>query len=231
MDESEEPHEPLRDDAEKLVASIDTRVPTVGPMLVVLAAIALQFTLSEKITVGPNWLLPALEVLLLLALAISTPMEQVRHKTRRTLALALTGLVSAANIVSLGLLVHYLLHGGKQHGRPLIGSGVELWATNVLVFGLWYWELDRGGPLARQLHREALPDFLFPQMSEKRYAPPNWTPGLVDYLYTSFTNATAFSPTDTMPLTATAKWLMTAQSLTALVTIGLVVARAVNILS
>jgi hypothetical protein len=231
MNHRDRPEKPLHDDAEKLVTSIDARVPALGPMLVVLGAIALQFTLSQKITVGPNWLLPALEALLLLALAISTPIEQVRHKTRRTLALAVIGLVSAANIVSLGLLVHYLLHGGKQHGRPLIGSGVELWATNVLLFGLWYWELDRGGPLARQLHRDALPDFLFPQMSATRYAPPDWTPGLVDYLYTSFTNATAFSPTDTMPLTATAKWLMTAQSLTALVTVGLVVARAVNILS
>jgi uncharacterized membrane protein len=231
MNQRDRPEKPLHDDAEKLVASIDARVPALGPMLVVLGAIALQFTLSQKITIGPNWLLPALEALLLLALAISTPIEQVRHKTRRMLALAVIGLVSAANIVSLGLLVHYLLHGGKQNGRPLIGSGVELWATNVLVFGLWYWELDRGGPLARQLHRDALPDFLFPQMSATRYAPPDWTPGLVDYLYTSFTNATAFSPTDTMPLTATAKWLMTAQSLTALVTVGLVVARAVNILS
>jgi len=102
----------------------------------------------------------------------------------------------------------------------------------VLVFGLWYWELDRGGPLARHLRREALPDFLFPQMGEgKAYVADDWRPGLVDYLYTSFTNATAFSPTDTMPLTQTAKWLMTVQSLTSLVTIGLVVARAVNILS
>ncbi|MBV9424653.1 MAG: hypothetical protein JOZ98_17210 [Solirubrobacterales bacterium] len=215
-----------------MAASIDARVPLLGPLLVVLGAILLQLTLADKITVGPRWLLPGLEGLLLIGLAIATPMDQVQHKTRRMLALVLIGLVSVANIVSLALLVHYLLHGGKGGGRALIGSGVELWVTNVLVFGLWYWELDRGGPLARQLRREALPDFLFPQMGEgKPYVAEGWMPGLVDYLYTSFTNATAFSPTDTMPLTATAKWLMTVQSLTALVTIGLVVARAVNILS
>jgi hypothetical protein len=101
----------------------------------------------------------------------------------------------------------------------------------VLLFALWYWQLDRGGPLARATQTETLPDFLFPQMTEPEYAPLDWKPGLVDYLYTSFTNATAFSPTDTMPLTATAKWLMSAQALTALATIGLVVARAVNILA
>jgi len=231
MDQSKLSRKEVRDDAYRMAASIDARVPLLGPLLVVLAAILLQFTLSDKITIGPRWLLPALEALLLLVLVLSTPMEQVRHRTRHMLALSLIGLVSATNIVSLGLLVHYLLHGGKGNGRALIGSGAELWATNVLLFGLWYWELDRGGPLARQLGRAALPDFLFPQMSATRYAPTDWMPGLVDYLYTSFTNATAFSPTDTMPLTATAKWLMTAQSLTALVTVGLVVARAVNILS
>jgi hypothetical protein len=128
------------------------------------------------------------------------------------------------------LLCHYLLRGGKENGRALIYSGMALWLTNVLLFGIWYWELDRGGPVARRRGETTVPDFLFPQMSQPGVAPDGWSPGLVDYLYTSFTNATAFSPTDTMPLTPIAKWLMTAQSLTALVTIGLVVARAVNIL-
>jgi hypothetical protein len=134
-------------------------------------------------------------------------------------------------MVSLVLLCHYLLKGGKAGGRQLIGSGVVLWVTNVLLFGLWYWQLDRGGPLARWRGDKRRPDFLFVQMTEREYAPPDWEPGLIDYLYTSFTNATAFSPTDTMPLTAPAKLLMSAQALTALATIGLVVARAVNILS
>jgi hypothetical protein len=123
------------------------------------------------------------------------------------------------------------LKGGKAGGHPLILAGIVLWVTNVLLFGLWYWELDRGGPIARQLDPDALPDFLFPQMTEPRLAPEGWRPIFVDYLYTSFTNATAFSPTDTMPLTPIAKVLMTVQSAAALVTVALVLARAVNILS
>jgi len=112
----------------------------------------------------------------------------------------------------------------------LIFAAVVLWVTNVLLIGLWYWQLDRGGPLARALHPETPPDFLFPQMDKPEYAPPGWMPQLIDYLYVSLTNATAFNPTDTMPLTQIAKVLMSVQSIVALVTIGLVVARAVNIL-
>ncbi len=100
----------------------------------------------------------------------------------------------------------------------------------MLLSGLWYWELDRGGPVARKHHEHDVPDFLFPQMTEPRWAPKDWEPSLIDYLYVSFTNGTAFNPTDTMPLTPMAKSLMTAQALSALVTVGLVVARAVNIL-
>ena len=106
-----------------------------------------------------------------------------------------------------------------------------LWATNVLLFAVWYWEMDRGGPVARYLDRDVFPDFQFPQMENPKLAPPGWRPGFLDYLYTSLTNATAFSPTDTMPLTQTAKVVMGVQGVAALLTVGLVVARAVNILS
>jgi hypothetical protein len=204
--------------------------PLWGPQLLIAAAILLDLALPEKLTVGPNWLRPTLEGLALIGLTASSPHPRVRHTPlRRQLAMALTGLVSAANSASLVLLCHYLLHGGRSGGRELIGSGIVLWVTNVLLFGVWYWQVDRGGPLARATE-PGLPDFLFPQMTDREYAPPDWRPRLIDYLYTSFTNATAFSPTDTMPLTPGAKLLMTGQSLTALVTLGLVVARAVNIL-
>ena len=116
--------------------------------------------------------------------------------------------------------------------RPteLIFAAMQIWMTNVIVFGLWYWELDRGGPSARcrTSHRE--PDFLFPQMSTPAAAPPDWAPMFVDYLYVAFTNATAFSPTDTLPLTTWAKVLMAVQALASLLTVALVAGRAVNIL-
>jgi uncharacterized membrane protein len=214
-----------------VIQALDRHLPFWAPQFVVLAAILLDLALPDKLTIGPAWLLPALEGVLLIALMAASPHPRWRHNpVRRNVAIGLVGLVSATNIFSLVLLCHYLLHGGQENGRDLIYSGVVLWLTNVLLFAIWYWELDRGGPLARRSGDTMTPDFLFPQMMSPDYAPEGWSPGLVDYLYTSFTNATAFSPTDTMPLTPVAKWLMTVQSLTALVTIGLVVARAVNIL-
>ena len=214
-----------------LLAALDRLTPFWGPQLVVGCAILIDLALPEKLTIGPSWLLPAIEGGLLVGLAVASPHEAVRHHPRRRqVALALIGLVSAVNAFSLVLLCHYLLHGGRESGRNLIYSGVVLWVTNVLLFGLWYWELDRGGPAARADGADVPPDFLFQQMVEERWAPKGWTPGLVDYLYTSLTNATAFSPTDTMPLTPIAKWLMSAQAIVSLVTVGLVVARAVNIL-
>jgi uncharacterized membrane protein len=204
--------------------------PFWAPQLVVASAIALDLSLPERLTLGPSWLLPSVEAVLLAGLLIASPNPKLRHSPlRRQFAIALIGLVSLVNTISVVLLCHYLLRGGKAGGHALILAGIVLWVTNVLLFGLWYWEFDGGGPL-RRLEQATLPDFLFPQMTDPRWAPPDWKPTIVDYMYVSFTNASAFSPTDTMPLTHTAKWLMTGQSLTALVTIGLVVARAVNIL-
>jgi hypothetical protein len=208
------------------------RDPFWQAQLTAVAAIALYLALPEKLTVGPTWLLPSLEGVLVVGLIVAMPNPAMQYSPwRRHFALALISLVSAANLASLLLLVHYLLKGGKAGGHALILSGVVLWVTNVLLFALWYWELDRGGPVARVLDKNALPDFVFPQMNDARWAPDGWTPGFVDYLYVSFTNATAFSPTDTMPLTQLAKLLMMVQALASLVTIGLVVARAVNILA
>lgn len=200
--------------------------------MVVLAALLLDLALPSKLTIGPSWLLPSVEGLLLLGLVIASPQPTLRHsQVRRHLAISLIALVSAVNIFSLGLLTHYLLHGEIKNGRELVFSGIALWGTNVLLFGLWYYELDRGGPVARAFGEEHYADFLFPQMTDAApYAQPGWKPRLIDYLYTSLTNATAFSPTDTMPLSANAKWLMSVQALVALATIGLVLARAVNIL-
>jgi len=222
----------VRSTAEREGHRIARRDPFWPAQLTAVAAIALYLALPEKLTVGPTWLLPGLEGLLVIGLVVAMPNPAMQYSpARRHFALGLISLVSIANLVSLFLLVHYLLKGGRAGGHALILSGVVLWVTNVLLFALWYWELDRGGPVARGLHDEALPDFLFPQMTDSRWAPADWMPGFVDYLYVSFTNATAFSPTDTMPLTQVAKLLMAVQSLASLLTIGLVVARAVNILA
>ena len=150
---------------------------------------------------------------------------------RRRIALVLTSFVSAANAASLALLAHELLHKSPANGRSLITSGTLIWLTNVIIFGLWYWELDRGGPGLRAEGHDGPPDFLYPQMTDDRIEPISWRPQFLDYLYVSLTNATAFSPTDTMPLTPAAKSTMGLQALVSLVTLGLVVSRAVNILS
>jgi hypothetical protein len=215
-----------------VLATVTRYDPYWGGQLVIAAAILLELSLSDKVTLGPNWMLPGVEALALVALTAASPHPRMRDSLlRRRLALTLIAVVTATNTYSLILLVHYLLQGGKAGGHALIGSGVVLWVTNVLLFGVWYWQLDGGGPTARRHKRKPHPDFLFVQMTQQSFAPRGWHPTLLDYLYTSFTNATAFSPTDTMPLTPMAKALMTAQSLTALVTVGLVVARAVNILN
>jgi uncharacterized membrane protein len=197
----------------------------------VLLAIGLQLLLPERVTAGPTWMLPVGEAVLLVGLTMASPRRlEGEHQGRRRLALVLTALVSLANIISLVLLIHELLHHDITQGRELIIAGALIWLTNVLIFGLWYWETDRGGPGIRAAGRDRAPDFLFPQMSDDRIEPREWRPIFLDYLYVSLTNAAAFSPTDTLPLTPTAKSIMGLQSLVSLVTIGLVVSRAVNIL-
>ena len=215
------------------LAMLERWLPFWEPQLVVACAIALQLSLSNEVTFGPTWLLPSLEAALLVGLIIVSPNPNVRHSPlRRHVAIGMIAFVSAANVVlARDAVPSTAARAARQNGHQLILSGIVLWCTNVLLFGLWYWETDRGGPVAREKGERDFPDFLFPQMTDPRWAPEDWMPRLIDYLYVSLTNATAFSPTDTMPLTPTAKWLMGAQSLVSLVTVGLVVARAVNILS
>ena len=225
------------------MSSIETRPPgrryppppspePVWPAQVtVLLAVALQLLLSKRLTVGPSWLLPSLEGVLAVALLVSTPRTiTTNHTLRRRGAIVVIAVVSAANVFSLVELSRFLLRHANPEPEALIGSGVLIWLTNIVIFSLWYWELDRGGPGVRAAGRDRAPDFLFPQMADDRIEPLDWRPHFVDYLYVSLTNATAFSPTDTMPLTPMAKGVMGAQSLVSLVTIGLIVSRAVNIL-
>lgn len=213
----------------------------------VVAIIALQLWLRVDVAVGPIWLAPAAEAALLLPLSMVTAWAQNlavkathehhwhliarRRRMVRTLAGLLTGVITAINSWSLLRVVHQLLGGhAGANGEALLLDAVKIWMINVLAFALWYWTLDRGGPAARGLTRNSQPDFLFAQMTLDN-GEEGWSPGFVDYLFLAFTNATAFSPTDTLPLSDRAKLLMMAQSGVSLLTIALVAARAVNILA
>jgi len=211
-----------------VTATATAREPFWPAQAAVATAVALYLTLPHRLTMGPQWLLPALEAMLLAPLALTTPHRVADERMRvRHVTVGLIATIGAANAVALGLLVHYLLAGGQASGADLLVSAITIWLTNVLVFALWYWELDAGGPGARaSLARRG--DFRFPQ---QQAGETDWSPGFVDYLYLSFTNATALSPTDTVPLSAWAKLLMMAQALVSLLTLVLVAAHAVNVLA
>ena len=206
----------------------------------VAVVIALQLLLafvsrSEqwKIWVFPGWfwLIPVVpEVLLLAALAWNRPRRRLEQLGRRRMAaISLLAVVSIANAILLLAVIASLVRGTEKSGSQLLLKAVTVWTTNVVAFGLWYWAFDRGGPVRRLEPDPPLPDFQFPQLENPGLAPPNWQPELVDYLYVSFTNSIAFSPTDAMPLTRWAKLLMLVESALSSITVLLVAARAVNI--
>jgi len=200
----------------------------------VIVAIALQWALSSKLSLHPTFLLPALEIALLIGLHVVNPLRIERMSGPiRVASLALVLLITAANAASAGLLIRAIVTSHvhvPQAPITLLASGAAIWGTNVIAFALWYWEFDRGGPVHRLEGRRPYPDLLFPQMTSPDLAVPGWGPRFVDYLYLSFTNATAFSPTDVMPLARWAKLTMLVQSAVSLALGALVVARAVNIL-
>lgn len=217
----------------------------------VIVIVSLQFIMVNPLSIGPRWLAPALELAILAPLSFATAWTQDRvrkakndghwqqiSKQRRLirgLAIFLTALVTVINFGSLLKLIHALVSGNVgSSGHHLLLDAINIWGTNVIIFALWFWSIDRGGPASRGLARKQTNDFLFPQMTLTLANPietENWTPGFIDYLFLSFTNATAFSPTDTLPLSGRAKLLMMIESGTSLLTITLVAARAVNILS
>jgi len=199
--------------------------------LAVVGAIALYVTLPDSLVLGPSWVLPALEAAILIPLTLTRPHRNAGESGRsRTAAIMLIALANIGNVASLALLLHLLTSGSHIGGRTLLFAAIEIYLTNVIIFALWYWELDRGGPAARAAGTDPHPDFLFPQMSDTSGIYREWEPQFTDYAYVSFTNATAFSPTDTMPMSRWAKLAMMLQASVSLVTAALVIARAVNIL-
>lgn len=199
--------------------------------LAVLVLIALQLALPTSHALLPPWLLPAIEFVLLVVLAIADPGRVDRESAvLRGLGLGLATVGSLATALAAHLLITRIATNEDIEKRAeLFMHGGMIWLTNVIVFALWYWELDRGGPAARTHARRVHPDFLFPQMTAPHLAPSDWTPKFVDYLYLSFTNATAFSPTDTLPLTRWAKLAMMFEAGISFVVVLLVIARAVNL--
>lgn len=197
----------------------------------VVAALVLYALLPDRFTLGPWWLIPGVEAVLLVPLTFTWPTRHAEETMlARLVSMGLIAVLSFANIFSLLVLIHLLLTRGGIAGTELLVRSAQIWIVNVLVFALWYWELDRGGPGERMRARHRHPDFLFPQMASPHCTPDAWAPDFVDYAYVAFTNGTAFSPTDTMPLTNWAKLLMMVQSFASLSTVALVAARAVNIL-
>src|SRR3954447_12889397 len=197
----------------------------------IVLTLVLRVVEPERESVGPHWLAPAIEVALLGALIAANPAHIAgRARWLRPLSISLIGLLAAVGMFSTIVLITDLVRGAKvtESAPSLLASGALIWIGNALIFGLLYWELDSGGPLARYRHERPFPDFAFSQQLNPELAPPDWRPRYVDYLMLGITTSTAFSPTDVMPMTAWAKLTMALQSLISLTVIGLVVARAVN---
>lgn len=207
----------------------ENRIPAA---LAILAAVVLQLSIPNRYGLHPRWLLPTLELMLLVVLTVLNPVRLTRRSTLgKYTSLLVVAAVTLDNGFSAGFLDYDIVTGkASQDASGLLTSGAAIYLTNIIAFGLWYWEIDRGGPFARAAGTRPHADFLFPQMASPELADPDWEPRFLDYLYVSFTNAVAFSPTDTMPLTRGVKALMALQSLVALSTVGLVIARAVNVL-
>lgn len=197
------------------------------PAFVAMGADALiHYALPERLSVGPRWLLFAVIFVLLVPIVFSY--HRRRYDVTKILTFIALGVITLALIGSLILLV-VGLPNHKDAPGTLLRSASLLWATNVIVFALWYWKLDAGGPLGRE-HPEAQSSFLFPQMTRPECLEAGWSPMFLDYLFLSFNTSTAFSPTDTCVLSRWAKVLMMLQSLISLMIIALLAARAINVL-
>lgn len=195
-------------------------------------AIALQLLLPDKYVFFSRYILIIIEALLLILLSFTTPKQPIfKSMSRRINVFLLIILTSLANSYSLFQVARALLESGQvSNGRELILTAINIYLTNIIIFGLLYWEMDGGGPGERRQIISHAKDFLFPQDQNPTYKHPGWQPIFTDYLYLSATNGMAFSPTDTLPMSRRAKMLMLGQATIALVAVALVAARAVNIL-
>jgi hypothetical protein len=219
------------------------REPRWHAVLAVAAALALYITLPPKLTIGPVWIAPLLVLVVLVPLFYLAPRRAADSRRIRVLGLLSIAIVNFFNITSIVLLIAGFFHPVKAQSLNsagiLLRNGAQIWLANVLVFGLWFWELDGGGPAIREreaaAHGMHKPDFLFPQME---FSPtncssaydPHWSPAFFDYVYLAFTNATAFSPADALPLSRRAKSAMLIEALVSFATIAIVLSRSVSLI-
>ncbi len=217
---------------------VEKEEPRWHAVIAVAAALLLYVTLPPRVVVGPVWALPVVLLVILAPLMIFSPRRHEESSWQRWLSIAHIAVLNAFNAVTIVLLFAWQISVHQRHltGEQLLLAAVQIWLTNVIVYALWFWEVDGQGPDARThdefQRRPDRADFLFPQMAlqpeiRDRLA---FKPAFLDYVFLSFTNATAFSPTDTFPLTRRAKVLMMAEALTSLVTIAIIAGRAINIL-
>jgi hypothetical protein len=207
----------------------ESRWPMAGA---VVASMVLTVLLPDGVRAGPNWALPLIEALLLVAVIAGDPGKiDRRSSTLRMLSIALVVVLVFGALWATVQLIDDLIHGGAttNSASDLLEAGSVVWLSNIVAFALLYWELDGGGPAARIYQVRNHPDLAFPQQLSPEIAPPDWRPRFIDYLYLAFTNATAFSPTDAMPLVPWAKITMTVQAVISIAILGLVIARAVNV--
>ncbi len=201
--------------------------------LTLIVAMALPFLLPPRFSLGPRWIIPVVEGLLLVALVAADPGRIDRTSAFvRVLSIGLVAILVVGAAAVTVRLVADLIRGGPETNSPgqLIRVGSIVLVYIIITFSFLYWELDGGGPECRARAAPQFPDFAFPEHLNPHVAKPGWRPQFFDYLYVGFTNATAFSPTDVMPLARWAKLAMAAQATSCLALLGLVIARAVNIL-
>ena len=225
---------PTREPAVELVPAAE-RGEHWWPVAVAIIVVAgLHVALPARYRVHPVWLFPAVVLVLLAVLVIGDPGRIDRQKTWMRIAIgAVIAVITLANLLGAVRLVVEILTNNKLFANQpggLLASGAVIWATNVIAFGLWYWDLDRGGAAARAHHPHDNPAFVFPEMQNADYAPPGWVPRFVDYLSLAFWTATAISPTDISAIKPWAKLLMMLEASGSIVLAALVISRAINVL-
>lgn len=215
------------------MAQVDQPEPRWQAIIALLAVAGIHLALPKELVVGPSWMLPSLVVVLLVPTVFAHRLG--RHSLNHILGIMICAIITFGLIASVVLLV--LTLPGKQEPAPaLLCSGGALWLTNMLVFALWYWRLDGGGPRERETQDEfGSCSFVFPQMQiekteRKKFRVEGWRPGFVDYLFIAFTTSATFGPTDAPILTHWAKLITMAQGLISLTIMVLLISRAVGVL-